>query len=197
MKTILRSLRRAAGQKSQPPSPAYPSHRGMDELRVVAEDTISRTPEIIASTPGASADSTFHAHQLPPLNKSDCPSFPPVTARIEPLDAFTTARKYIQRDSTIRGSIAVLNLASDNYRAGGWRRTLCKTQVRRINFTVVIPSERVQLSSIITGGGTLLLFHLVRHAQRGILPLAKPWTGFRRGDLLSGGRDLQRRSRSL
>jgi len=100
----------------------------MDELETVAEDTISRTPGIIAATPGASADSTFHAHQLSPLNKEDCPNFPPLTVRIEPLDAFTTARRYIQKDATIRGKVAVLNLASDQYRAGGWRTTLCKTQ---------------------------------------------------------------------
>jgi len=100
----------------------------MDELEIVAEDTISRTPEIIAATPGASADSTFHAHQLPPLSKDKCPNFPPVAVRIGPLDAFTTARKYIQKDPTIRGKVAVLNLASDLYRAGGWRDTLCKTQ---------------------------------------------------------------------
>jgi len=100
----------------------------MDELEIAAEDTISRTPEIIATTPGASADSTFHACQLPPLNKDDCPNLPPFTVRIEGLDAFTTARKYIRQDPTIRGKVAVLNLASDEYRAGGWRETLCKTQ---------------------------------------------------------------------
>ena len=102
----------------------------MDELQVIAEDTISRTPEIIAATPGASADSTFQAHQLPPLTKDACPNFPPYRVRIEGLDAFTTARKYIQIDPTIRGKVAVLNLASDMYRAGGWVDTLCKTQVR-------------------------------------------------------------------
>jgi hypothetical protein len=110
----------------------------MDPLEITAEDTISRTPEIIAATPGASADSTFHDKQLPPLNKGECPNFPPLTVRIEPLDAFTTARKYIQRDPTIRGKVAVLNLASDQHRAGGWRDSLCKTQVRRMIFAGVL-----------------------------------------------------------
>lgn len=110
----------------------------MDELEIAAEDTISRTPEIIAATPGASADSIFHTHQLPPLKKDECPNFPPVAVRIEPLDSFTTARKYIQKDPTIRGKVAVLNLASDQYRAGGWRETLCKTQVCRIIFAVIL-----------------------------------------------------------
>ena len=113
----------------------------MDELQIVAEDTISRTPEIIAATPGASADSTFQAHQLPPLNKDECPNFPPVAVRIEPLDAFTTARKYIQKDSTIRGKVAVLNLASDQYRGGGWRDTLCKTQVSRVISASVLQGD--------------------------------------------------------
>jgi len=104
----------------------------MDELETIAEDTISRTPEIIAATPGASAESTFHDRQLPPLNKDDCPNFPPFTVRIEGLDSFATARECVQRDPSIRGKVAVLNLASDEYRAGGWRTTLCKTQVRML-----------------------------------------------------------------
>ena len=113
------------------------------ELRTVAEDTISRTPEIIAATPGASADSVFHDRQLPPLNRDACPNFPRATVRIEPLDAFTTARKYLQEDPTIRGKVAVLNLASDEYRAGGWVETLCKTQVRRIIFLEVNEHYRI------------------------------------------------------
>ena len=101
-----------------------------DSLQIIAEDTISRTPEVNASTPGASADSIFHAHQLPPLDKDNCPNFPPVQVRIEPFDSFATARKYINEDPTIRGKVAVLNLASDAYPGGGWRTTLCQTQVR-------------------------------------------------------------------
>jgi hypothetical protein len=102
----------------------------MHNLGIIAEDTIARTPGIIAATPGASADSTFHKRQLLPLSKDACPNFPPLTVQIEGLDSFTTTRKCIQRDPTIRGKVAVLNLASDIYRAGGWRNTLCKTQVR-------------------------------------------------------------------
>ena len=87
----------------------------MDELHIIAEDTISRTPEIIAATQGASADSTFHAKQLPPLNKDDCPNFPPFTVKIKGLDAFTTARNCVRQGPTIRGKVTVLNLASDLY----------------------------------------------------------------------------------
>jgi len=84
MNTILGFPRKATtGQNSTPPSP--PLRRTIDELEIVAEDTISRTPEIIAATPGAS-DSTFHDRQLSPLNKDDRPNFPPFTVRIEGLD---------------------------------------------------------------------------------------------------------------
>ncbi|KAF9643062.1 hypothetical protein BDM02DRAFT_3151926, partial [Thelephora ganbajun] len=58
---------------------------------------------------------------LPPLNKDACPNFPPYAVWIKGLDTFTTARKYAQRDPTVRGKVAALNLASDRYRAGGWR----------------------------------------------------------------------------
>ena len=136
MSPILGFLRRAAAQASRTTTIRRPLHQTMDALHIIAEDTISRTPAIIAATPGASADSTFHAHQLPPLTKDACPNFPPFTVRIEGLDAFTTARKYIQIDPTIRGKVAVLNLASDLYRAGGWRDTLCKTQVREISLSL-------------------------------------------------------------
>jgi len=103
------------------------------ELRIVAEGTISRAPEIITATPGASADSTFRDHQLLPLKKGACLSSPPFTAGIEGLNVFATARKYIRQDLTVRRKIAVLNLASDQYRAGGWRGTLCRTQVDRVS----------------------------------------------------------------
>ncbi|KAF9644476.1 hypothetical protein BDM02DRAFT_3121011 [Thelephora ganbajun] len=89
----------------------------MDELHTVAEDRVSsRTPEIVPATAGASADSTFHVHQLPSSNED---GFPPLMVRIEALDASTTARRYVQLYPTIRGKIAVLDLASDECRAGG------------------------------------------------------------------------------
>jgi hypothetical protein len=169
----------------------------MDELEIAAEDTIARTPKIIADTLGASADSTFHKRQLPPLSKDACPNFPPLTVRIEGLDSFATARKCIQRDPTIRGKVAVLNLASDEYRAGGWRETLCKTQVREVSHRHRLGRLRLNPPFPITGRGALLLFHSLHHPQGRILPLAEPRTGFRLRDILPGGRDLQRRLRSL
>ena len=134
----------------------------MDKLQIIAEDTISRTPEIIAATPGASTDSTFQAHQLPPLTKDACPNLPPFRVRIEGLDAFTTARKYIQIDPTIRGKVAVLNLASDIYRAGGWRDTLSKTQARRIQLPLSSGSITITEPSVSDNrkrhSATLLLY---------------------------------------
>ena len=84
-------------------------------------------PKIIVTTPGASADSTFHDRQLSLLNRDDCPNFLPFTVSIEGLDALATARKDIQQDSTVRGKVATLSLASDEHSACGWRETLCKT----------------------------------------------------------------------
>jgi len=46
---------RKAGQKPPPPLP--PLCRTTGGLQIVTEDAISRTPEIIAATSGASADS--------------------------------------------------------------------------------------------------------------------------------------------
>ena len=80
--------------KRQQLLPPFPLRQIMDELETVAEDAISRAPEIITATPGVPTDSTFHAEQLPPLNKGDCPNFPPFTVKVEGLDAFTTAREY-------------------------------------------------------------------------------------------------------
>jgi len=194
MNPILGFLRSAVSQKPPQPQPRRSLRRTMDGLQIVAEDTISRTLEIIAATPGASADSTFQAHQLSPLAKDACPNLPPFTVRIEGLDAFTTARKYIQIDPTIRGKVAVLNLASDIYRAGGWRDTLSKTQVRGMSLLLYSPGRLRSLNSpfLVTGRGTLLLFHSVHNPQGRVLPLAKHRTRFRRGSLFSSGRDLQR-----
>ena len=195
---ILGFLRKVTGQSLPPPPSIPPLRRTMHQLHVVAEDTISRTPEIIAATTGASTDSTFHARQLPPLSKDNCPNFPPFTVRIEGLDAFTTARKYIQQDPTIRGKVAVLNLASDQYRGGGWRETLCKTQVRRILSQPTMSFRIIKYTSnspfpMTIGRSTVLLFHPIYHPQERILPLAKPGTRFRCGHLLPSGRNLQRR----
>ena len=46
------------------------------------------------------------------------------------MDAFTAARELLKEDPGKKGKVAVLNLASDIYRAGNWIQTLSKMQVR-------------------------------------------------------------------
>jgi hypothetical protein len=101
----------------------------LTKRKEIAEDTIARTPSIVAATPGAFSESTFIRDQLSPLSPGSCPNFPPLTIKVGKLDAFTTARNILKKSPEMRGKVTVLNLASDEIRAGGWRQTLAKTQV--------------------------------------------------------------------
>jgi hypothetical protein len=114
-----------------------------ESRRAIANDTIVRTPPIVASTPGASSSSTFIApppdtlgdpakyrNPLPPLDHARCPSLPPTAVRVDDRDAFTCARELVRTGSAFEGRVAVLNLASDERRAGGWLEYLTRTQVR-------------------------------------------------------------------
>ncbi|EAU90008.2 hypothetical protein CC1G_05924 [Coprinopsis cinerea okayama7 len=104
----------------------------------VAQDTIKRSPQIIAEHASAggnegplrsaTADSTFISEQLPSLDQSKCPNAPESQVQLVNSDAFTAARRLIEEVPEAHGSVAVLNLASDVYRAGGWVQTLSKTQ---------------------------------------------------------------------
>ncbi|KII87163.1 hypothetical protein PLICRDRAFT_246234 [Plicaturopsis crispa FD-325 SS-3] len=94
----------------------------------IARDTVARSPDITAETPGASASSTFIKDQLPPLSPDSCPHHPPTKVRVVNSDAFTAAREILRRDDTARGKTAVLNLACDEVPAGGWPESLGKTQ---------------------------------------------------------------------
>lgn len=91
--------------------------------KAVCLDTINRTSAISAETPGASLDSTFiKICDLPTLSPSDT-SFPNLTrtpVRIINGDTFTVTRQLMQNNLDADGSIAVLNLASDQLPAGGW-----------------------------------------------------------------------------
>ncbi|KDQ51091.1 hypothetical protein JAAARDRAFT_185601 [Jaapia argillacea MUCL 33604] len=98
------------------------------DRQVVSKDTIARTPSIVSSTPGASLDSQFIDSQLPPLDSSACPNHPPSTIRVINSDSFTAARAILREHPEAKGKVAVLNLASDEERGGGWAYTLCKTQ---------------------------------------------------------------------
>lgn len=101
------------------------------QRRLLANDTITRSLSITSSTPGASLESTFHHEQLPPLDSksSAFPNIEKTDLKILNLDAFTAARELLKEDPGAEGKIAVLNLASDVVRAGGWAHSLSKTQV--------------------------------------------------------------------
>ncbi|KAJ2917124.1 hypothetical protein MD484_g3315, partial [Candolleomyces efflorescens] len=96
----------------------------------IADDTLARTESIIAehTSEGATLDSTFISQQLPPLNQDQCPKNPPTRVGIYNSDSFTLARHIIGEEPSAKGKTAVLNLASDIYRAGGWLTSLATTQ---------------------------------------------------------------------
>ncbi|KAI0029555.1 hypothetical protein K488DRAFT_56112 [Vararia minispora EC-137] len=109
-----------------------------ERRREIAQDTLYRTPSIISSTPGASDTSIFispsrdtyndplrYRNPLAPLERTRCPTFPPTTVRVDGRDAFTCARDVMQDGHE---KVVVLNLASDERRAGGWLEYLTRTQ---------------------------------------------------------------------
>jgi hypothetical protein len=98
--------------------------------KAVAQDTVARSPAIVAETPGASEESTFVAEQLPPLDAGASPGHGATAVRIVNSDSFTVGRKMAGADPGAQDRIAVLNLASDMLPGGGWYDTLCRTQVR-------------------------------------------------------------------
>lgn len=116
---------------------------GVASRQAACEDTIKRTPAIVASTTvssGTPLDSTFIAAQLPSLTKSD-PSYPGLTCgpiEVHDSDAFALARAASSAVIALPSAhspsehshdkIGVLNLASDSQPGGGWRYTLSKTQ---------------------------------------------------------------------
>lgn len=102
---------------------------GDPRLERIAKDTVERSQSIIEVTEGASTESTFIPDQLPVLNPASSPHFAAPELQVNSLDAFTTARNVLAKNPELNGKLAVLNLASDQYRAGGWLETLCVTQV--------------------------------------------------------------------
>ena len=105
--------------------------------RKIALDTLARTDPIIASTPGASNEGRFVAPPsdaadyrvpLPPLDPMACPQHPSTTVTVDGRDSFVCARDILRATPTAK--VAVLNLASDERRAGGWLEYLTRTQVR-------------------------------------------------------------------
>jgi hypothetical protein len=100
------------------------------ERRAIAQDTLARVESIVASTPGASLDSTCIDSQLPALDLDACPGYEGTDIHVVNLDSFSAARnisRSISKDCN--GKIAVLNLASDQVPGGGWEVSLGTTQV--------------------------------------------------------------------
>ena len=99
------------------------------KLEEIAQDTVRRTEDVLRAVPEGSRESTFVSSQLPPLTPP--PNFAdlaPLKIEVLNIDSFTAARNIINEIPEARGQTAVLNLASDAYRAGGWLETLCTTQ---------------------------------------------------------------------
>ena len=117
---------------AQPLDSTHPSSDTMPpsyaRCRDIAADTLQRVERILHEVPEGSSDSTFIEKQLPPLPTIDG-VVDTVKVRVVNIDAFTLAREIMDRVPDARGKTAVLNLASDIERAGGWVQTLSLTQV--------------------------------------------------------------------
>ncbi|KAG5637143.1 hypothetical protein H0H81_005627 [Sphagnurus paluster] len=111
------------------PKPQVPLD--LSQRQKVAQDTVARSESIIQehAVEGATLNSSFLTlDRLPHLDHSVCPRFPPTEVKIVNGDSFSTARDIIHTTPDARGKLAVLNLASDSYRGGGWFITLSRTQ---------------------------------------------------------------------
>ena len=108
-----------------------PDSSSLSYRQKVARDSISQASKLVAdhATEGASPESTFISSQLPPLDVARRPNQPASLVDVINRDAFTVARHLIAETPDARGRIAVLNLASDALRAGGWEFSLSRTQV--------------------------------------------------------------------
>jgi hypothetical protein len=102
--------------------------RTLGQRKIIAHDTVTQSPSVVAETPGASEASTFVAAQLPPMDASANPWYGETAMRIVNSDSFTVARAMARSTPDATDKIAVLNLASDMLPGGGWIETLCRTQ---------------------------------------------------------------------
>jgi len=100
----------------------------LHDRQKVARDTIARSASITAETAGASLESIFISEQLPSLHDLACPGITNTELKIVNLDSFSAARNILETDDDAEGKVAVLNLASDEERAGGWIYSLATTQ---------------------------------------------------------------------
>lgn len=111
--------------------------------RAIAEDTLARTPAIIAehAAEGATADSTFHGDQLEPLDSSKSPKHSPSKVEVYNSDAYILARQIMDEDlEGTKGKTTVLNLASDLLPAGPWLESMTATQVSQPCSARLVPT---------------------------------------------------------
>lgn len=99
------------------------------QRRKIAEDTLARVEAILHEVREGSIDSVFIEAQLPALPPLDTTNVTHTKIRVVNCDSFTLAREIINRVDDAKGKTAVLNLASDEIRAGGWIYSLSVTQV--------------------------------------------------------------------
>jgi len=101
--------------------------------QLIAQDTLEFTEAVIKQcvADGASENSIFYSEQLSSL-PSSVESDARCRVSVVNCDAFTAARQLFNEHRDAKGSVVVLNLASDEHRAGGWMQTLSRTQVRTI-----------------------------------------------------------------
>ncbi|CRG91110.1 hypothetical protein PISL3812_08158 [Talaromyces islandicus] len=88
-----------------------------EQRQQTAKETQRLTPDIIASTPGATAESNFYTELLPPLQQSKTTR--DTRVHIRNGDTFTVAQRLAAGGQT---NVAVLNMASDRHPGGGWLR---------------------------------------------------------------------------
>lgn len=110
-----------------------PSAKTPEGQQLIAQHTLKHTKSVIEehANEGATEDSIFYSEQLPslpPLNASKQLGEGRLVLVINS-DSFTAARKLFDEHPDAKGSVAVLNLASDEEPAGGWLSSYTRTQV--------------------------------------------------------------------
>lgn len=101
------------------------------QRQAIAKDTILRSEAIVRdhAAEGATLDSSFLTlDDLPQMDTSASPNFPPCDVTVVNSDSFTAARDIMREAPEAFGKTAVLNLASDEEPGGGWVISLWKTQ---------------------------------------------------------------------
>lgn len=109
--------------------------------RKICEETIACAERITRETPGATLEGQFIPCQLPHLSTiGQCPKLKRRPILVLDSDSFGTARSLLDSTPSQKGKLAVLNLASNEYPAGGWRWTLSSTQEEALCYSSTLYS---------------------------------------------------------